>query len=215
MALLTTSRFGFRRAEIASFNSASTSAFLFALASSKLVMLELRESDGCFGRGRLASPLGSAFNETGSLPSRFTPENEVEVADLISAMALLGPLETLLRCCWSVDSARCKVLLGFRGAGRWAAAPGFCSRLLAERLDDFDFGGDTMTGPPSLRLIESHSSGKRAEKLFHVSSVLVEDQGFSLQRQDDVDAKVLQGLRGSCLLILAVARPSRYLGVFQ
>lgn len=161
MSLPTTSRLGFLKAEIALLSSASIMAFLFVLESCGIVVPKLRES-ACGFWGRLGSPPGSPLDETGSLPSRMTLETEVEVADRKSAIALLGPLETLLDCC-SVDSARCSVFRAFANAGRLAAAPGFCSLLPDGRWDDFAFRGDSMTGPPSLRLMELQSFGRRAE----------------------------------------------------
>lgn len=55
--------------------------------------------------------------------------------------------------------------MGFMGVGRFVAAPGFCSRLLGTRFRPRDLDEGAITGPPSLRLIESHTSGSRAEKL--------------------------------------------------
>lgn len=93
------------------------------------------------------------------------PATDVELADRMRAIMLLGPLDTLRRFDISVDSARCNVRGTLGGAGRFAAAPGFWSFLLGGPLTAFELGGDRMTGPPNLRLTESHSSGKRAEKL--------------------------------------------------
>lgn len=128
-------------------------------------MLLLRGSEGCLDLPIRESPLGRSFKDKGSLPSRFIPDTDVDVADLNSAIVLLGPLETLRRCSCSVDRARCSVLLELSGAGRFVAAPGFCSFLLEDRFRALDLTGDTITGPPSLRLIASHRSGNRAEKL--------------------------------------------------
>ena len=52
------------------------------------------------------------------------------------------------------------------GTGRLVAAPGLDWE--PEKLADFEslsFGGDTTIGPPSLRLIIAHLSGRRDEKL--------------------------------------------------
>lgn len=46
-----------------------------------------------------------------------------------------------------------------------ATAPGLGERLLDGRFRTFGLVGFTMTGPPNLRLIESHSSGSLWEKL--------------------------------------------------
>lgn len=75
----------------------------------------------------------------------------------------------LRRCCFSKERALSSVLGSWRNAVLLAAAPGFWSRLLEEEdrfnvLDlDLDLGGETMTGPPSFRLKESQSCGKREE----------------------------------------------------
>lgn len=106
--------------------------------SSKLLVLLLRDKDDCRERAESDSPLARSFRDRGSLPSRFTPDRVVDVADLMRAIALLGPLETLRRCICSVDNARCSVRLLLGGAGRFVAAPGFCSRLLDDRLNDLD-----------------------------------------------------------------------------
>lgn len=47
--------------------------------------------------------------------SRLTVGRVVEVADRKRAMALLGPLEILLRFCCSVERARCNVFRAFGG----------------------------------------------------------------------------------------------------
>jgi len=87
------------------------------------------------------------------------------VADLIKAIALLGPLDKLRRSRSSV-STRCKLLRGFSGTGRLVAAPGregAFEKLAA--LESFGFGGETTTGPPSFLLIIAQRSGSREEKL--------------------------------------------------
>lgn len=76
--------------------------------------------------------------------------------------------------------------------GRFAAAPGFVLGLLEEGLA-LGFGGAMMTGPPSLRLMESQISGNRAAKLV----ILAKGEGRSsvmsanLQRHNDVSTEVL------------------------
>lgn len=155
---------------MASFSSASTMAFFCALASSKAVKLLLLESRPILSTDDFRSR---------SLASRLNPGIFADVADLNSAMALLGPLETLRRDC-SLNSAFSMFLLaGLAVVGRLAAAPGFASDLLDE-LDDglaLGFGGAMMTGPPSLRLIESQISGSRAAKLFILASEEAGSQG--------------------------------------
>lgn len=55
------------------------------------------------------------------------------------------------------------------GPTRLVASPGFWSLLLETRRRVLDLEIGAMTGPPSLRLIESHISGNLAEKLLGVS----------------------------------------------
>lgn len=86
-----------------------------------------------------------------------------EVADLNNAMALPGPLEILRRDC-SLKRAFSMLFFDKGLTGRFAAAPGFVLGLLEEGLA-LGFGGAMMTGPPSLRLMESQISGNRAAKL--------------------------------------------------
>lgn len=81
------------------------------------------------------------------------------VADRISAIILLGPLETLRRDCCSVESALCNVLVGCPDTERFATVPSFGDRLLDDRRKALGLEGFMMTGPPNLRLIESQSSG--------------------------------------------------------
>lgn len=52
---------------------------------------------------------------TESKLSRLMVGRVVDVADRKSAIALLGPLEMLLRFCCSVERARCSVFRGFGG----------------------------------------------------------------------------------------------------
>lgn len=68
-------------------------------------MLLLREREPLRLFNKLDSPLIIARNAAGSLASRLTAGREVEVAERIRAIILLGPLDTL-RLCWSVDNAR-------------------------------------------------------------------------------------------------------------
>lgn len=152
----TTSLFGFRKAEMASLSWASTNAFLLALLSAAVFTLLLLERDVRL-RDASESSLFVFLMPAGSLPSRLMLGTEADVADRINAIMLLGPRDTLRRCNWSVDSALCKVRCGFIVDGRLAAAPGFCSFLLEERFCDLEFAVETMTGPPSFRLIESHN----------------------------------------------------------
>jgi hypothetical protein len=100
-----------------------------------------------------------------SLASIFKVGKIGAVADLIKAIALLGPPDSLLRSRSSVR-IRCKLRRGLAGTGRLVAAPG--RECAPEKLDDLDslgLGGETTTGPPNLRLIAAQRSGKRAEKL--------------------------------------------------
>ncbi len=72
----------------------------------------------------------------------------------------------LLRCSCSKERARSNVFGSFFRAIRRAAMPGFCSCLLDVRCKDLDLDlilVGTITGPPSLRLSESQSCGKREE----------------------------------------------------
>jgi len=182
---------GFRRAEMASCSSASTSACFFALTSSRPVRLLLR--DRTLGRSRGCcepSALIMLFRLSGSLPSRFRPGIVVDVADLSKAIALLGPRETLRRNCCSVDNALWSVL-GREGAGLLAAEPGFGSFLESCPLLCLALGGDTITGPPSFRLMVSQSSGKRGEKLPKVRNASRKGLEGNSQGHDDVDAKIL------------------------
>lgn len=118
IALLTTSRLGFLILEIASFNSASSLAFLPALSSFRSAVLVLRDSEDR-DDGRWLISLRSV-----SLFSRLMLGNLVEVR-IISAMAL-GARDILRRFCCSKESARSNVLGSCFGAARFVAAPGFC-----------------------------------------------------------------------------------------
>jgi hypothetical protein len=109
--------------------------------------------------------VGILDNEGASLPSLFTPGIVGIVADLIKAIALLGPLDMLRRSRSSV-STRCRLLRGLAGTGRFVAAPGREGALeKLEALESFGLGGETTTGPPSFLLIIAHRSGRREEKL--------------------------------------------------
>jgi hypothetical protein len=163
----TTSLFGFRKAVMASLSWASTKAFLLALLSAAKFTLLLLEREVRL-RDASESSLLVFLMPAGSLPSRLMLGTEADVADRINAIMLLGPRDTLRRCNWSVDRALCKVRCGFIVDGRLVAVPGFCSFLLDERFCDLEFD-EMITGPPSFRLIASHSCGMRAEKLRQVS----------------------------------------------
>jgi hypothetical protein len=106
-----------------------------------------------------------------SLASLFIPGIGGIVEDLINDIALLGPLDILRRSRSSVNT-RCRLRRGFTGTGRLVAAPGRegAPEKLAD-LESFGFGGETTTGPPSLRLMIAQRSGSRAEKLFQVRRV--------------------------------------------
>jgi hypothetical protein len=107
-----------------------------------------------------------------SLASLFKPGIAGAVADLIREMGLAGPRETLRRPRSSVKT-RCRLRRGFAGTGRFVAAPGRDSMFEAlAALESFGLGGETTTGPPSLRLIAAQRSGRRAAKLFHVRWVI-------------------------------------------
>lgn len=147
---------------MASFNSASSRAFFFALSSSP----PARENTLA---GFSLSEPGSLgiMAMSGSLPSLLSPGIAVALADLSKARAPEGPLETL-RLSRSLESTRSNVFsLSFLAAtGRFAGAPGFGLGLETDPgFALLSLGCDWTTGPPSLRLIESQSSGSLAEKL--------------------------------------------------
>lgn len=139
-------------------------AFLFALVSCRLFVLLLLDRELLLLLAKSGSPFKATLGTAGSLFSLFIPGTDVVFAQRISAIILLGPLETLRLDCCSVDNARCRVL-GLPGVGRLVTAPGFCSCLLDDLLEFLDMEGLIMTGPPSFRLMESQSSGSRCEKL--------------------------------------------------
>lgn len=170
-ALPTTSRLGFLKEDIASFNSASTWTFLLDLKSWRLEILLLRDNGPLFLFIRSGSAFSADLTSAGSLASRLIPGKEVDVAERIRAIILPGPLETLRRDCCSVESARCNVLGGWPDAERLATEPGLGERLLEERRRALGLDGFTITGPPNLRLIESHSSGSLCEKLVKLVSL--------------------------------------------
>lgn len=88
----------------------------------------------------------------------------VALAERSSAIVPPGPLETL-RLMRSLESTRWR-LLSFSflvAVTRFAGAPGF--GLAVGTAFVFSLAGACITGPPSLRLMESQSSGSRAEKL--------------------------------------------------
>jgi hypothetical protein len=105
----------------------------------------------------------------GSLASLLSPGIVVALADRMCARALVAPRETLRRI-RSFDKTRSKVFSRSRrvDVGFFAGAPGLGLGWLAG-LDCVGLGGGFITGPPSLRLMESQISGKRAEKLGPVS----------------------------------------------
>lgn len=82
--------------------------------------------------------------------------------------------------------------------------PGLRSRKPASGLFvDLAFTGAMMTGPPSLRLMESQSSGKRAEKLEKGQSRQGNPKSQDhrcLQGHNDIHAEVSQRF-GRCLLV--------------
>ena len=87
-------------------------------------MLLLRERDPLRLFNKLDSPITIALKAAGSLASRLTAGRDVEVAERMRAIILLGPLETLRRCC-SVDSARWSVLGVLLMPTRLVDSPGF------------------------------------------------------------------------------------------
>lgn len=151
---------------MASLSSASRFAFFLAFTSSVPLWLMLRENmlTG-LSFSEPVSTLGIFPNINDSLVSRFSPGITVVLADRMSAMAAAGPRETL-RLLRSTESARSRVLsLSLFGtAARFKGAPGF-GLAAAKGFVGFSLGGDCATGPPSLRLRESHGPGSRAEKL--------------------------------------------------
>lgn len=173
-------------AVIASFNSASTSAFFCALTSSRAVRLLLLESKPILSTDDFRSR---------SLVSRLKPGMLADVADLKSAIALLGPLDTLRRDCSLNNAFSMFFVAGLEG--RFAAAPGLVSDLLVDTEDEgfaLGWGGAIITGPPSLRLIESHISGSRAAKLANISK---ETTGEATQTYNGITISVQKSLRGS------------------
>lgn len=148
---------------MASLSSAATRAF-FALASSLFANdPALRENmETFFSLTATASFLG-IMPKRGSLPSLFRPGIAVALAERSSAIVPDGPLETL-RLMRSLESTRWR-FLSFSllvAVTRFAGAPGF--GLDVATVVAFSLGA-CITGPPSLRLMESQSSGRRAEKL--------------------------------------------------
>ncbi len=72
----------------------------------------------------------------------------------------------MLRLSRSFERIWSRLRQAFGRAGRFVAAPGFWNGLFAGTDDFLAWGlGEAMTGPPNLRVSETHSSGKRAEKL--------------------------------------------------
>lgn len=75
----------------------------------------------------------------------------------------------MLRRCFSIsfDRTLSSGFADFTGTGRLAEEPGLGLDFTTTSVFlDFIFAdGGALTGPPSLRLIESHCSGNRAEKL--------------------------------------------------
>jgi len=142
------------------------------------------------------SDLGIPPSGIGSLASRLNPGMAAGVADLILASMPFGrgPGALLSR---SFDKTRSKLHLAIGSDGRFVAAPGFGSDFdPVEGLwcfGCFGFGGDTITGPPSLRFSPSQSSGSRAEKLDAVSCHFIRSTTQQdLQWYYDVHAKIFQ-----------------------
>jgi len=99
----------------------------------------------------------------------------------------------MLRRSRSSLKTRCKVLCsrGLTGRGRLVAAPGRNGTL--EKLADLEslgLGCETVTGPPSLRLMTAHLSGRRAAKLCWSLDWILERQMYNLQRRDNIHTKV-------------------------
>ncbi len=112
------------------------------------------------------------------------------VADLIKAIALLGPLDMLRRSRSSV-STRCKLLRGLTGTGLLVAAPGREGALeKLATLESFGLGGETTTGPPSFLLMIAHRSGRREEKLQVIVRQGLGSLETHLQGGDDFDAEI-------------------------
>jgi len=153
---------------MASRSSAFTKASLFSFVSAHLRLLGTVATEGvCFCCEAGESALGILFRDSGSLASRFSNGIVGVVAERISAIAPLGPRDMLRRCLSvSLDRLFSRAREIFEGAGLFVAVPGFGFGLDAGsgRLGT-DLGGDTMIGPPSFLLIESHCAGSLAEKL--------------------------------------------------
>lgn len=119
------------------------------------------------------SGLGMFFKESGSLASRF---NIGVVADLIKAIAPLGPRD-MLRRCFSDSRERTfssdpEDFDDLDIPGRFVDEPGFGFDF---EMDSGFFalglgGGCMITGPPNLRLMLSDCSGNLVEKLKAVST---------------------------------------------
>ncbi len=139
VALPASSRFGFLRAEMASWSSASTSAFFRARSSSTLLLLPLRLAasellrDNMFVGRSFSDEMdddrrGMLANGAGSLISRFSPGIGAAVALRICAIASLGPRETLRRS-RSLDSTRSRLRTECADADvRRVTAPGLANR---------------------------------------------------------------------------------------
>lgn len=164
------SRFGFFRAEMASFSSASMLAFFFAFKSgARLPKSTSRRANRLEFRtppllAASDSAKGIPESDGASLASLFNPGTIGMVADLINDIARSGPLDTLRRSRSSVNT-RCRLRRGLTGTRRFVAAPGREGPERPEDLDSLGLGGEIATGPPNLRLMTAQRSGRRAEKL--------------------------------------------------
>lgn len=215
MSLTARVRFGFLSAEMASWSSASICAFFCALISAPL-KLTLREKI-LVGRSlnEPASALGIRPIKVDSLASRFRPGITVWLADRKRAIVAAGPRETLRRL-RSTERARSRVLClsRFAAAGRFIGAPGFDNDAEVS-LVAFSFGGDCATGPPSLRLRESHGPGSRAEKLLRWVSELIHGIRAwtidSLQWHNNIHAEISQGVRVGPFRFLSLVPCGRHL----
>jgi hypothetical protein len=151
--------------------AACFSALVFVFGAKAVKSISRREncfevnSPPLFASNVWESTVGMLDNDGASLTSRFMPGTLGIVADLMREIALLGPRDILRRSRSSVKT-RFRLWRGLAGTGRLVAAPGLdgAPEKLAD-LDNLGFGGDAMTGPPSLRLMAAHLSGRREEKL--------------------------------------------------
>lgn len=158
-------RFGFLRAKIASFSSASTLAFFCAFISSVPLVDTLLERMFWDLSFKVLSPLEMRSSPRGSLTSRFSPGMAAGVADLILANGSTG-LRDAFRFCWSLSKNLSSDLGALAATGLFATVPGFAKAVAeTEAAVVFGFGGDAATGPPSFLFRSAHSSGSRPAKL--------------------------------------------------